>query len=25
MVGARELAEFAWAIENLLNRVLDNT
>jgi len=25
MVGARELAEFAWAIENLLNRLLDNT
>jgi chemosensory pili system protein ChpA (sensor histidine kinase/response regulator) len=25
MVGARELGEFAWAIENLLNRVLDNT
>src|SRR5213080_490594 len=25
MVGARELSEFAWAIENLLNRVLDNT
>ncbi|HEY0767946.1 MAG TPA: Hpt domain-containing protein, partial [Steroidobacteraceae bacterium] len=25
MVGARELAEFAWSIENLLNRVLDNT
>src|SRR5467141_3125612 len=25
MVGARELAEFAWAIENLINRVLDNT
>ncbi|MBV8909374.1 MAG: Hpt domain-containing protein, partial [Gammaproteobacteria bacterium] len=25
MVGARELGEFAWAIENLLNRILDNT
>src|SRR6266404_1500174 len=25
MVGARELSEFAWAIENLINRVLDNT
>ena len=25
MVGARELSEFAWAVENLLNRVLDNT
>ncbi|MBS0367514.1 MAG: Hpt domain-containing protein [Proteobacteria bacterium] len=25
MVGARELGEFAWAIENLLNRMLDNT
>lgn len=25
MVGARNLGEFAWAIENLLNRVLDNT
>src|SRR5579862_1639083 len=25
MVGARELGEFAWSIENLLNRVLDNT
>ncbi|MEZ5500581.1 MAG: Hpt domain-containing protein [Steroidobacteraceae bacterium] len=25
MVGARELAEFAWAIENLLNRLIDNT
>ncbi|HET7756732.1 MAG TPA: Hpt domain-containing protein, partial [Steroidobacteraceae bacterium] len=25
MVGARDLGEFAWAIENLLNRVLDNT
>jgi len=25
MVGARELAEFAWSIENLLNRLLDNT
>src|SRR5213080_2780888 len=25
MVGARELSEFAWAIENLMNRVLDNT
>jgi chemosensory pili system protein ChpA (sensor histidine kinase/response regulator) len=25
MVGARDLAEFAWAIENLLNRLLDNT
>jgi len=25
MVGARELGEFAWSSENLLNRVLDNT
>src|SRR5580765_5550061 len=25
MVGARDLGEFAWSIENLLNRVLDNT
>jgi chemosensory pili system protein ChpA (sensor histidine kinase/response regulator) len=25
MVGARALGEFAWSIENLLNRVLDNT
>ncbi|MGH8286686.1 MAG: Hpt domain-containing protein, partial [Steroidobacteraceae bacterium] len=25
MVGARELAEFSWAIENLMNRLLDNT
>ena len=25
MVRARELAEFAWALENLLNRVLDGT
>src|SRR5215813_2726598 len=25
MVGARELGEFAWSIENLVNRVLDNT
>ncbi|HKZ74209.1 MAG TPA: Hpt domain-containing protein [Steroidobacteraceae bacterium] len=25
MVGARELSEFAWGIENLLNRLLDNT
>jgi len=25
MVGARELGEFAWSIENLLNRILDNT
>jgi chemotaxis protein histidine kinase CheA/CheY-like chemotaxis protein len=25
MVGARELGEFAWSVENLLNRVLDNT
>src|SRR5580693_5757474 len=25
MVGARELAEFAWSIENLVNRLLDNT
>jgi chemosensory pili system protein ChpA (sensor histidine kinase/response regulator) len=25
MVGARSLGEFAWSIENLLNRVLDNT
>jgi chemosensory pili system protein ChpA (sensor histidine kinase/response regulator) len=25
MVGARELGELAWSVENLLNRVLDNT
>ncbi len=25
MVGARDLSEFAWAVENLLNRLLDNT
>jgi len=25
MVGARELGEFAWSIENLVNRLLDNT
>ena len=25
MVGARDLSEFTWAIENLLNRLLDNT
>ncbi|MBS0581438.1 MAG: Hpt domain-containing protein [Proteobacteria bacterium] len=25
MVGARDLGEFAWSIENLVNRVLDNT
>jgi len=25
MVGARDLGEFSWSIENLLNRVLDNT
>jgi chemosensory pili system protein ChpA (sensor histidine kinase/response regulator) len=25
MVGAREVSEFAWAVENLLNRLLDNT
>ncbi len=25
MVGARDLGEFAWAAENLLNRLLDNT
>jgi chemosensory pili system protein ChpA (sensor histidine kinase/response regulator) len=25
MVGARELGELSWAVENLLNRVLDNT
>jgi chemosensory pili system protein ChpA (sensor histidine kinase/response regulator) len=25
MVGARDLSEFAWAAENLLNRLLDNT
>lgn len=25
MVGATDIAEFAWAIENLLNRVIDNT
>ena len=25
MVGAREMAEFAWSIENLLNRLLDGT
>src|SRR5207302_11382274 len=25
MVGARDLSEFAWSVENLMNRVLDNT
>jgi len=25
MVGAREMAEFSWAIENLLNRLIDRT
>ena len=25
MVGARDLSDFAWSVENLLNRVLDNT
>ncbi|MBV9911023.1 MAG: Hpt domain-containing protein, partial [Sinobacteraceae bacterium] len=25
MVGARDLGEFAWSVENLLNRILDNT
>jgi chemosensory pili system protein ChpA (sensor histidine kinase/response regulator) len=25
MVGARDLSEYAWACENLLNRLLDNT
>ena len=25
VVGAREISEFAWAIENLLNRLLDST
>src|SRR5690606_26546419 len=25
MVGARDLSEFAWAAENLINRLLDNT
>ena len=25
MVGARTIAEFAWAIENLLNRIIDKT
>jgi chemosensory pili system protein ChpA (sensor histidine kinase/response regulator) len=25
MVGARELGELSWSVENLLNRVLDNT
>jgi chemosensory pili system protein ChpA (sensor histidine kinase/response regulator) len=25
MVGARTIAEFAWSIENLLNRILDKT
>jgi chemosensory pili system protein ChpA (sensor histidine kinase/response regulator) len=25
MVGARSVAEFAWAIENLLNRIIDKT
>ncbi|MDP9088318.1 MAG: Hpt domain-containing protein [Pseudomonadota bacterium] len=25
MVGARSIAEFAWAIENLLNRIIDKT
>jgi chemosensory pili system protein ChpA (sensor histidine kinase/response regulator) len=25
MVGARDISEFAWSIENLLNRLIDNT
>ena len=25
MVGARAIAEFAWSIENLLNRIIDKT
>ncbi|HJS88487.1 MAG TPA: Hpt domain-containing protein, partial [Steroidobacteraceae bacterium] len=25
MVGARELGELSWSVENLLNRILDNT
>ena len=25
MVGAKDVGELAWSIENLLNRVLDNT
>ncbi len=25
MVGARELSEFAWSVENLINRLLDKT
>jgi chemosensory pili system protein ChpA (sensor histidine kinase/response regulator) len=25
MVGARDLGEFAWSVENLVNRVIDNT
>jgi chemosensory pili system protein ChpA (sensor histidine kinase/response regulator) len=25
MVGARSIAEFGWSIENLLNRIIDNT
>ena len=25
MVGARSIAEFAWSIENLLNRIIDKT
>ena len=25
MVGARDLGEFTWSVENLLNRILDNT
>ena len=25
MVGATDISEFAWAIENLLNRVIENT
>lgn len=25
MVGARSIAEFGWSIENLLNRIMDNT
>ena len=25
MVGATDIAEFAWAIENLLNRIIENT
>jgi chemosensory pili system protein ChpA (sensor histidine kinase/response regulator) len=25
MVGARDISEFAWAIENLLNKIIENT